>query len=396
MALGRVLPGLLGTAMLLAACVSEPAPTTTEDAPDISLEPATYAALPGWTADDQGGALVAFQISCARLQTLPPDRQMAALPAAGTVADWLTPCRAAQGLQPAEARGFFETWFRPWSVWDGGTDEGLFTGYYEPLLRGSSTPGGAYIYPLYAKPGDMITIDLGDFVEDLAGRKITGQVQDGMFVPYHDRAAIDDGVLAERDLEIVWVDDPVGVFFLHIQGSGRVQLDDGGELRVGYAGQNGHAYFAIGRELVARGALTQDEVSLQTIRDWLRAHPAEAPDVMGMNASYVFFHLREGPGPIGSQGVPLTPERSLAVDRDFVAMGLPVWLDTTLPDGMPYRRLMVAQDTGGAIDGPVRGDVFFGAGPRAEDLAGHMKQQGRIWILLPSLLEAGQMATLVP
>jgi membrane-bound lytic murein transglycosylase A len=321
---------------------------------------------------------------------------MGALAAAGTVADWLGPCRAAKGLAPGDARQFFEAWFRPWSVSDRGAETGLFTGYYEPLLHGSLTPGGAYIYPLYAKPDDMITVDLGDFAQDLEGRKITGQIQGGSFVPYHDRAAIDAGALADRDLEIVWVDDPVGAFFLHVQGSGRVQLADGSELRVGYAGQNGHAYFAIGRELVARGALTKDEVSLQSIREWLAAHPGEASGVMDMNASYVFFDVLEGPGPIGSQGVPLTPERSLAVDRDFIAMGLPVWLDTTLPDGAPYRRLMVAQDTGGAIDGPVRGDVFFGAGPRAEDLAGHMRQQGRVWLLLPSLLVAGQMVTLVP
>jgi membrane-bound lytic murein transglycosylase A len=382
--------------LLLAACVSETAPPPSEETPEITLEPASFSDLAGWVADDQDAALAAFQISCTRLETLPPDRAMGGSPAAGTVADWLGPCRAARGLAPGTARQFFEAWFRPWSVGNRGADEGLFTGYYEPLLHGSLTRGGAYVYPLYAKPDDMITVDLGDFVEDLEGRQITGQVQDGRFVPYYDRAAIDDGALANRGLEIAWVDDPIGAFFLHIQGSGRVELDDGSELRVGYAGQNGRAYFAIGRELVARGALTKDEVSLQTIREWLVAHPAEAPGVMDMNASYVFFDVLDGPGPIGSQGVPLTPERSLAVDRDFIAMGLPVWLDTTLPDGAPYRRLMVAQDTGGAIDGPVRGDVFFGTGPRAEDLAGHMRQQGRVWLLLPSQLAAGQMAALVP
>jgi peptidoglycan lytic transglycosylase A len=382
--------------LLLAACVSETVPPPSEETPEITLEPASFSDLPGWAADDQGAALAAFQISCTRLETLPPDRAMGGSPAAGAVADWLGPCRAARGLATGDARQFFEAWFRPWSVGNRGAEEGLFTGYYEPLLHGSLTPGGAYVYPLYAKPDDMITVDLGDFLEDLEGRKITGQVQDGSFVPYYDRAAIDDGALAGRGLEIAWVDDPIGAFFLHIQGSGRVQLDDGSELRVGYAGQNGRAYFAIGRELVARGALAKDEVSLQTIREWLVAHPGEAPGVMDMNASYVFFDVLDGPGPIGSQGVPLTPERSLAVDRDFIAMGLPVWLDTTLPDGAPYRRLMVAQDTGGAIDGPVRGDVFFGAGPRAEDLAGHMRQQGRVWLLLPSQLAAGQMAALVP
>lgn len=391
----RAVLGLIGAALALTACVSEPeAPV--EEAPQITLEPASFADLPGWTADDQAGALAAFKISCARLETLPPDRAMGDLPAAGTVADWLGPCRVAQDVGPGGARAFFEAWFRPWSVADRGDPDGLFTGYYEPLLHGSLVPGGAYTYPLYGAPDDMISVDLGLFAEDLDGRQITGQIQDGAFVPYWDRAQIDDGALDGRGLEIVWVDDPVAAFFLHIQGSGRVELADGGELRVGYAGQNGRPYFAIGRELVARGELTKDEVSLQTIRAWLKAHPDQAAELMEMNASYIFFRRLEGPGPIGAQGVPLTPERSLAVDRDFVPLGLPVWLDTSLPDGAPYRRLMVAQDTGGAIDGPVRGDVFFGAGPRAEELAGHMKQDGRVWLLLPSVVTADQLAALVP
>jgi membrane-bound lytic murein transglycosylase A len=396
--LSRALTGVLGAALVaLGGCVSEEAPPPpAEEIAQIVLEPAAFSDLAGWNADDQEGALVAFRISCERLQTLPPDRAMGTLPIAGTVGDWLPLCRVAQNVGPGEARGFFETWFRPWSVTDRGAAQGLFTGYYEPLLKGSLTPGGAYTYPLYAPPGDMVSVDLGLFAEDLEGRQITGQIEDGRFIPYWDRAQIDAGALADRELEIAWVADPVAAFFLHIQGSGRVELADGGELRVGYAGQNGRPYFAIGRELVARGELTKDEVSLQTIREWLKAHPDEAAGLMEMNASYIFFHVLEGPGPIGSQGVALTPERSLAVDRDFVPLGLPVWLDTTLPEGAPYRRLLVAQDTGGAIEGPVRGDVFFGAGPRAEDLAGHMKQQGRMWILLPGVLVADQMAALVP
>ena len=398
MAVRHLTLGLLGAVLALAACVSETEQPTapSDDIPEISLQPASFADLPGWTADEQSAALVAFKISCERLATLPADRPMGALPVAGTVGDWMAPCRVAEGLQPGNARQFFETWFRPWSITDRGADEGLFTGYYEPLLQGSLSPGGVYTTPLYAKPDDMITVDLGLFVDDLEGRQVTGQLEGGKLVPYHDRTEIDAGALAERNLEIVWVDDPVDAFFLHIQGSGRVQLENGGEMRVGYAGQNGHAYFAIGRELVARGALTKEEVSLQTIREWLLAHPDEAFDVMGMNASYIFFRELEGPGPIGSQGVPLTPERSLAVDRDFIPMGVLLWVDTTLPDNAPYRRLMVAQDTGGAIKNPVRGDIFFGAGARAEDLAGHMRQQGRMWLLLPSAVVADQMAALVP
>jgi len=395
--LRRALTGAFAAALLaLAACVSEEAPPPAEEAAEIVLEPAAFSELAGWTTDDQDATLVAFRLSCDKIETLPADRAMGSSPIAGTVSDWLPLCRVARDVRPGEARSFFESWFRPWAVTDRGAGDGLFTGYYEPLLHGSMTPGGPYTTPLYAPPDDMINVDLGLFSDDLEGRQITGQILDGEFIPYWDRADIDDGALDGRGLEIAWVDDPVAAFFLHIQGSGRVELDDGGELRVGYAGQNGRPYYAIGRELVARGELTKDEVSLQTIRDWLKAHPDQAAQLMELNASYIFFRVLDGPGPIGSQGVPLTPERSLAVDRDFVPLGLPVWLDTTLRDGAPYRHLLVAQDTGGAIDGPVRGDVFFGSGPRAEDLAGHMKQQGRMWVLLPSILVAQDMAALVP
>ena len=386
----------MAAVLLVAACTTRAPEEAVDEAPVMTLLPAGFAEVPGWTNDDQGGALTAFLISCARLETLPSDRSMGVLPAAGVVGDWLPACRAAKNVPDGGARHFFETWFRPWAVDDRGGDQGLMTGYYEPLLQGSLVRDATYAYPLYAKPDDIITVDLGAFSEDLDGRSISGQLDGGTLIPYHDRAAIDDGALAARDLEIVWVDDPIAAFFLHIQGSGRVALDDGTQLRVGYAGQNGRPYFAIGRDLVARGELTKEEVSLQSIRDWLKAHPGEAATVMEKNPSYIFFSVLDGPGPLGAQGVPLTPERSLAVDRDYVPLGLPVWLETTLPDDTPYRRLMIAQDTGGAINGPIRGDVFFGAGQRAEDLAGHMKQDGRFWLLLPSLVPSGEFAAVVP
>jgi membrane-bound lytic murein transglycosylase A len=239
--------------------------------------------------------------------------------------------------------------------------------------------------PLYRKPDDLVMVDLGEFRENLKGERIAGRVIDGRLRPYEDRTRIEGGALKGRDLEMVWVDDPVDAFFLHIQGSGRITLEDGSVMRVGYAGQNGHPYIAVGRELIARGVLTKENVSMQSIREWLHANPGEASGLMNKNPSFVFFRPLDGEGPLGAQGVALTPGRSLAVDRSFVPYGLPVWLDAQDPlDGAArVRRLMVAQDTGGAIRGPVRGDVFWGHGADAELRAGRMKSPGRYYLLIP-------------
>jgi len=306
----------------------------------------------------------------------------------GTVADWVAPCRALAavpaGSDPA-ARAFLEEWFRPFLAGNHGDAEGLFTGYYEAELRGSRTRKGDYQTPLRRRPSDLVMVDLGEFRDGMKGERIAGRVVDGRLRPYEDRKAIEAGALKEPGLDLVWVDDPVDAFFLQIQGSGRVTLDDGSVMRVGYDGQNGHPYFAIGRELVARGALTKDEVSMQSIRAWLDANPDQAKGVLHMNPSYVFFRVLDGEGPIGAQSVPLTPGRSLAVDPRFVAYGTPLWLDAEDPlDARArVRRLMVAQDTGGAIRGPVRGDVFWGHGEEAELRAGKMKSKGRYWLLIP-------------
>jgi len=266
---------------------------------------------------------------------------------------------------------------------------GLFTGYFEPLLHGSRTRSERYNVPLHAQPPDLVSVDLGSFRSDLRGRRVAGKVQGTRLEPYDDRKAIDSGSLEGRGLELVWVDDAVDAFFLQIQGSGRIELDDGTVLRVGYAGQNGHPYHAIGRTLIDRGELSRSEVSLQSIEAWLREHPGRAPEVMATNASYVFFRVIRGEGPIGAQGVALTPERSLAVDRRYLPYGVPVWLDAMTPSAdaeAPAERrqwLLVAQDTGGAIRGAVRGDVFWGAGERARAIAGRMAHRGRYWVLTP-------------
>ena len=380
--------------LLLAACQRTPE----TEAPELRLEPVSYAELPGWEEDDPRPVLPAFLRSCAVLAKRDPERGFGRDPLFGSLGDWQAACREAAKLPPDgdAVRRFFEARFTPYRVTDRGEAEGLFTGYYEPLLQGSTSPDDRFRYPLYRRPPDLVTVELGRFAPELDGKRIAGRLENGRLVPFPDRAAIEAGALAGRGLELVWVDDPIALFFLHIQGSGQIQLTDGRRIRVGYDGWNGREYYAIGRALIERGEIPKEEMSLFAIRDWLEANPDEAQELMNANPSYVFFRelgdLADAAGPLGSMGVPLTPGRSLAVDRRFLPLGSPLWLDTTAPTPageVPLRRLMVAQDTGGAIKGPVRGDVFWGAGELAEYLAGHMKQRGRLYILLPKATAPG-------
>jgi len=341
---------------------------------------------------------VAINRSCARLARLADAAVVGPAGIGGQAQDWRAPCAALAALPAGDhvaARSALERWFVPYAASNNGDTKGLFTGYYEPELRGSRSRSGRYVVPLYGRPADLITVDLGLFREELRGQRIAGRVQGGALRPYASRAEIEAGALAAtpRDgggpLELVWVDDGIDAFFLEIQGSGRIVLDDGSILRVGYAAQNGHPYYAIGRELVSRG-VPREQVSMQSIRAWLAANPDQAREVMNKNPSFVFFRTLAPPaaaddGPLGAEGVALTPGRSLAVDRAHLAMGLPVWLDAEDPLEASRRlqRLLVAQDTGGAIRGPVRGDVFWGFGSDAAERAGKMRSAGRYWILLP-------------
>lgn len=392
MTFGRsvALAAVVAGALLAAVGACSPRPPSEPAEPErpaarLTLEPAGFADLDGWAEDDHTRAVEALARSCDKLSGLPADRSLGV---AGTVGAWSAPCAALAALPRSDrdaARRFFETWFMPWAAGDNGDHEGLFTGYYEPELRGSLEESARYHVPLHRRPPDLVMVDLGEFRESLKGERIAGRVVDGRLRPFEDRARIEAGALYGKGLELLWVDDPVDAFFLQIQGSGRVVLEDGRGLRIGFAGQNGHPYVAIGRDLVAMGALTREEVSMQSIRAWLEAHPGQAADLMNRNPSYVFFRELDGEGPVGAQGVPLTPGRSLAVDRSFVPYGVPVWLDAEDPlePGRRVRRLMVAQDTGGAIRGPVRGDVFWGYGADAELRAGKMKSRGRYFLLLP-------------
>jgi membrane-bound lytic murein transglycosylase A len=307
-------------------------------------------------------------------------------------ADWSPPCGAAAQVpagDDAAARRFFESTFVPLRAGDNGNPAGLFTGYYEPELAGSRSREGRFPAPLLKRPADLVTVDLGEFRPNWRGERTAGRVEKGRLVPYAGRAEIEKGALAGRSLELAWA-DPVELFFLQIQGSGRVVLADGSVLRVGFDGQNGHSYVPIGRLLAERGAIPREEVTMQSIRAWLREHPGEAPALLAQNPSYVFFKELRGEGPNGAQGVTLTPGRSLAVDRSFIPLGAPVYLAAAEApvDGSRIERLLVAQDIGGAIRGPVRGDVFWGHGPEAERIAGMMKAKGAYYLLLPPSLAA--------
>jgi membrane-bound lytic murein transglycosylase A len=371
----------------LAACAPREAPPPVAPPPaKLVLAPASFVDLPGWADDRHAEFLPAFARSCARLARVPDGRETGL---GARAADWRRPCAQAAAIAAgdnAAAKRFLETAFRPFLASDeAGGPDGLFTGYYEPELRGSAMRGGNFTIPLRARPNDLVTVDLGEFRPELRGQRIAGSVENGALRPYPTRAGINQGAIDNRTNVLVWVDDPVDAFFLEIQGSGRVVMPDGRVTRLGFAAQNGQPYVAIGRTLIERGALTRETVSMQSIRAWLAANPAQARAVMETNPSYVFFRVVEGDGPLGSEGVALTPGRSLAVDRAHLAMGLPLWLDAADPlePTQRIRRAMMAQDTGGAIRGAVRGDVFWGAGTDAAERAGKMRSPGRYWIFLP-------------
>lgn len=370
-----------------------------EELPDrLAISPVTFETLPGWRDDDLSAALPALRRTCAAWAGRPDERSLGEEGIAGTLADWRPLCAALERFdESSEAfRGLLERELTPVAVRNRDEPEGLFTGYYEPTLSGSRRRSDRFSVPLYRRPPELVNVDLGRFREELKGRRIAGRIEGNALEPFADRARIDSGSLSGRALELLWVDDPIDAFFLQIQGSGRVELAEGGSIRLGYAGQNGHPYRAIGRDLVERGHMTIEEVSMQSIRRWLDENPSGADELMAQNASYVFFRELEEEGPIGSLGVVLTPGRSLAVDAAFIPLGLPVWVDTTRPATapgeaeMPLRRLLAAQDTGGAIRGPVRGDIFFGPGREAAQIAGRMRQPGRIWLLLPKAV-AGRL-----
>lgn len=365
------------------SCATCPPPATTVTPPPAvfsrNFQVASWSDLPGWTTDDAKAAWPAFLLSC---------RGMASRPHGGA---WRRVCDLARGVDGHSAqdvRRFFEQHLKPHAVTNGdGGANGMITGYYEPLLRGSRQKARGFEQPVRGVPDDLLTIDLSAVFPELKDKRVRGRLEGNKVVPYWSRAEIEARGERVPGKTLLYVDDAVELFFLQVQGSGRVQLTDGSMARLNYADQNGHPYQSIGRLLVERGELKLEEASMQGIQAWGRANPSRLPELLNANPSYVFF--REVPnsqdGPVGALGVPLTPERSIAIDPRAVPLGAPVFLATTRPNSaQPLNRLVMAQDTGGAIKGAVRADFFWGFGKAAGEQAGRMKQSGRLWVLWPA------------
>ena len=362
----------LAAGLLLAACTT---PSKLPVQPTPPFAASSWQMLPDWQTQNFAPTRLAFLQSCRVLKAKP---------------QWQAVCARAEQLDAADndaLRAFYEEWFTPYQVFNpDGSEQGLITGYYEPLLKGSRVKTQHFRYPLYAVPDDLLTIDLGEAYPQLKDMRLRGRVQGKRVVPYYNRAEIDSGISPLKGRELFWVDNAVELFFLQIQGSGRIELPDGTQVKVGYADQNGYPYVSIGKKLVEMGELTLEQASMQSIKEWGERNPDRLNALLEMNASYVFFReLPDGlSAPLGALGVPLTNEYSLAVDARTIPLGAPVFLSTTYPnDSAPLNRLMLAQDTGGAIRGAVRADFFWGFGAAAGMQAGKMKQRGRLWVLFP-------------
>jgi peptidoglycan lytic transglycosylase A len=360
----------------------------------LSFKLVPYDALPGWSAEAAFDAQPALLKSCKKILSLPDKRRMPGANIGGRVRDWKPACLALAAVSdPKDSEAVFKEHFLPLEVSVGGATEGVFTGYYETLLKGSFTKSERFNVPLYARPPELVMVDLGRFRKSLAGQRIAGSVKNGQLRPYSSRAKIEGGALDGRDLEVLWVDSAVDAYFLHVQGSGRVLLPDGSFMGIGYAAQNGHANRLIGRYLIETGAIARADMSGQAIRSWLAKNPNQVQKVLNSDPSFVFFRpLKDGIGPFGAVAVALTPAHSLAIDRTQLPLHAPLWLAASHPDpakpnnDIAFTQLMVAQDTGGAINGAIRGDVFWGFGKTAAEIAGRMNNKGRYWLLLPPKL----------
>ena len=388
-----LIPGLLvalsgcsGLFDRLSPARKTPTLVTPELADQITLTPTGFDQLPGFGEDALQQAHPALTKSCEKILKRPAQAAFSSKsPYGGRISDWQAACTALETL-PDNNETAFKNWltqhFTPYSLARQGKPEGIFTGYFEAALRGSYQKGPIYRHPIYALPGDLVKRKTAKGTE-------IGRFEQGRLVPYFDRAAIDNGAIAQTAKPILWADDPVDVLLLHIQGSGQVELPDGRKVRLGFAGSNGLPFQGIARTLLDEGLIRRDQATMDRVRDWLRANPAQARPLIQRNRRFIFFREVSGDGPVGALSVPLTAGRSLAVDPDFIPLGAPLWLDTSFPAGAgeqaftPLRRLMVAQDTGYAIKGPVRGDFYWGSGEEALTLAGGMQQRGRYFLLLP-------------
>ncbi len=372
--------------LLLVGCASPPPPLPSPAPPPAQAEQeplrrSAFNELPMWQESTPAAALETFMNSCRAIAR----RE-----------EWQDVCNEALFVTAGDeqaARIFFERFFTPWQlINEDGSESGTITGYYVPEMEGRRTPDDIYKYPLYRQPDDLLTIDLDEIYPELGDYRLRGRVEGNRVVPYYERAEIDGSDNPLTGNELFWIADPVESFFLHIQGSGRILLPGGEKVMLNYANQNGHRYHSIGKLLIERGAMSRDQMSMQNIRRWVKEHPDDGRKLLDENPSYVFFReLEDGvESPPGALGIPLSAERSLAVDRRTIPLGAPVFLATSWPNSnKPLNRLMVAQDTGGAIKGRVRADFFWGMGADAGSLAGRMKQQGWLWVLLPKSYPMG-------
>ena len=358
--------------------------------PNATAEPLTFAALDGWDDDDHAEAFDAFMKSCRAIQH-GTKAMRAARPVYGALFKVCERAKAAGTLDRAGARAFFEDNFRPVRVTPRGeTPQGFYTGYYETEVHGSLVRTDEFSVPIYRKPDNLVM--------PKNGRGKPARVAGGKNVPYHDRTEIEQGVLAGKGLEICWVKDPVDAFFAQIQGSTRVKLSDGKLMRLNYHAHNGLPYTPVGRHLIDRGIISKEDMSMDRIRAWMQANPDEGRELRRKNRSFVFFretHLAADEECIGAQGVPLTAMRSVAIDRKIHVYGTPVWVDVELPiqgetPDTRVRRLMVAQDTGSAIIGPARADIYFGSGEAVGSIAGRVKHFGQFVMLAPRSLAGGR------
>jgi membrane-bound lytic murein transglycosylase A len=382
-----------------------PAPPGPLVFPDSQIEPLGWSDVDGWDGDDHGAALAAFRSSCRPIARVPrPDGETRAVYAA--LHEICRRALAAGRLDEAAARAFFERHFTPARIARLGENSGFLTGYYEPIVEGSRFPTGIFKVPIYRRPADLLPAD-GKPVKTGAfpntGKSVR-QKSDGTLVPYYDRGEILDGALDGRHLEICWIRDQTEALFIQIQGSARVRLEDGTMLRINYDGHNGFPYVPVGRVLIERNIIPREEMSMQRIRDWMRANPEAAEEVRRQNRSFVFFRitgLSDDKEAVGAQGVELTPGRSIAVDKILHVYGTPFFIDAGMPigegkSGTPFRRLMIAQDTGSAIVGPARADIYWGAGDVAGRIAGRLRHPGRFTILLPRALDPVAAGALMP
>ncbi|MFI4918820.1 MAG: murein transglycosylase A [Legionellales bacterium] len=352
----------------------------------------TFEQLPGWKTAAFKKSLLAFQVSCRTFIKQDPSRIVGTEQIELQAKDWQPACYAALKMNPVTeqtAKHFFEEWFVPVEFYDSKLIRGLFTGYYLPLLKGSYTQTDEFHVPIYELPKNLVTVDLGLFLPQLKNNKLVGRIEGNKLVPFYSREQINKGAIKDTAQVLLWVNSPIDRLFLEIQGSGIVVLEDGKRIYIGYDGQNGAPYTSIASVLIKKGIMTKENASMQGIKSYLETHPEQIDQVINQNKSFIFFRKLVLDAALGSQGVALTPGYSLAIDRQWIPMGAPLWLNTTRPDSKnpdmnkPMQRLMIAQDTGGAIRGKVRGDVFFGGGDKATLIAGHMKNEGHYWLLLP-------------